>query len=302
MTGPLGWTADATQIAVSSPAWDSSPRPTGQQSGRIGIMSIADATRLTIDQADSMIECDSSQCFLGQELLATDLDGDGINDLLASVARIGTDTSTPSMLASYLGPIEGTLSSRDYDGGLLSTSNDRIGERMVNLGDSDGDGYDEIWMSAYLEGAWTSSGSGGSGALYRYAASDLAGPTATGEAANLTIVAGISIAKLGFSLSHGDVNGDGQLDLLAGANESELVTGTLGSAHLWYGPLSGTLSTDDDDVTFTAESYGGDLGWSVAADDDLNGDGCDDVVVSEPCWPGKGMCYGAVGVFYGGCE
>ena len=114
----------------------------------------------------------------------------------------------------------------------------------------------------------------------------------------------------GWHAIEGDFDGDGTQDLIvamSGANEdSETAIQGAGGFYLFSNP-GADLTGADLDPTATADSWGhGDLsygyfGWELRSVGDPNGDGYDDVLVSEPCQPytdefqvSQVSCYGRV--------
>jgi hypothetical protein len=91
----------------------------------------------------------------------------------------------------------------------------------------------------------------------------------------------------------GDVNGDGNDDLLVGG---------VGSAYLVFGSTS-VWSSQTPSVTFSAEtpdaSTASFFGIQVAALGDFNGDGRSDFALAAPLWTGASSDSGRVLVFYG---
>lgn len=80
--------------------------------------------------------------------------------------------------------------------------------------------------------------------------------------------------QLGHALATGDLNDDGEADLVVAAVGIEFVS-------VFFGPLpSGSIDVTDNSAIYQG-IRAGEAGWSVAVGD-LTGDGIDDLVVSEP--------------------
>ena len=86
--------------------------------------------------------------------------------------------------------------------------------------------------------------------------------------------------QFGFSVVSGDVKGDGTDDLLIGAPMTYFPRP--GAAFLFYGPVQGTLTANDADVTFVSEMIADKAGRSVALISDVTGDGRPEVAVGAP--------------------
>ncbi len=97
----------------------------------------------------------------------------------------------------------------------------------------------------------------------------------------------------------GDVNGDGEEDMVVGATDWTDGSTTSGAAYLVYGPVTGTLDAETDAVRLTGEANGDDAGESVAGLGDVNGDGYDDIVVGAPRNDTLASSAGASYVVYG---
>ncbi len=96
----------------------------------------------------------------------------------------------------------------------------------------------------------------------------------------------------------GDVNGDGQPDLIVGAPGGHPEEPTPGQVFVYYGTAAGFGPVPD----WRAESgqFGSRFGASVAAAGDLNGDGFADIAVGAPRYSNGEFREGAVFVWFGG--
>ncbi|WP_323192388.1 hypothetical protein [Halostella sp. PRR32] len=98
--------------------------------------------------------------------------------------------------------------------------------------------------------------------------------------ANTTLRGVMENDSAGWSMAEaGDVNGDGESDLLVGAPRRHDNSTHAGSAYLFYGPVDeGDINLSDADVTFEGQQRADRTGVAVAGGD-LNGNGYADVVV-----------------------
>ncbi|MCB9796999.1 MAG: FG-GAP repeat protein [Alphaproteobacteria bacterium] len=78
----------------------------------------------------------------------------------------------------------------------------------------------------------------------------------------------------------GDINGDGQQDVVVGATLIEHTDDLQGSVYLFHGPITGALGPADAAARIDGEAYEAYLGLQVLGPGDLNRDGVDDLVVS----------------------
>jgi hypothetical protein len=96
--------------------------------------------------------------------------------------------------------------------------------------------------------------------------------------------AGTSVAWLG------DVDGDGNEDLLVGAPYADDGGAETGSAYLFYGPVFGTVDLSEADAVLVGEISYAAAGQAVAAAGDVNADGRADYMVGAP-GDGAGVAY-----------
>jgi hypothetical protein len=84
--------------------------------------------------------------------------------------------------------------------------------------------------------------------------------------------------QTGASLANvGDVDGDGQVDVLIGAPNENVV-------YLSSGPVSGTIDLSESGTRFIGAAVRDLTGSSIAGAGDVNGDGYDDVIIGAPAY------------------
>ncbi len=205
-----------------------------------------------------------------------DLDGDGLDELFLGDWYSGL---------SYPGRLYGLLGASVASGGDWAlqwdhdqswhggSGDDRLGCALGG-GDLDGDGYDDLLVSA--PNADVGGEDSGSVFLLQGAASPL--PDGAAEACYLLQVHGSSAhARLGWLARPqlADFDGDGATDLAVS-------TPSLGTVHLWLGAsaLEGLVASTTADIQILGEGADGfGLGLLQA---DADGDGTSDLVVAAP--------------------
>ncbi len=264
-------------------------------------------------------------------LAAADFNGDGFADL--AIGAAGEDVGTIAD-AGAIDILYGSETGLQADGvsgpddqfwtqdspGVLDQSekNDAFGQ-SVGAGDFNGDGFDDLVVSVFLEGVSGFYHAGAANVIYGSACGLVADPTC-GNPDDQFFVQGSDGVKdtaeandwFGRSPAAGDFNGDGFQDLALGAEKEDVGDVVdAGSVNVIYGSACG-LQADPvcgiaDDQFFTQGNEGvqssaetGDfMGRSVRAGD-FNGDGFVDLAVSafsENLGPVQDV--GAVNVLYG---
>ena len=207
---------------------------------------------------------------------AGDLDADGDDDLL-----LGLDGRGKAYV--YHGPLSGAYDLTDAD---LVISGERssgdLGWNVVETGDLDQDGQDDLMLGARYDyvGGLTSNGG-----VYIWS-----GPVTGGafdySTADVTISGSGTRDYLGGLFQNvGDVNGDGQTDVLLGgrgAHPTRSSSSYYGAVFLFHGPI--TADTTELDAVAYLE---GDLSYGYVGEQqadgsgDIDGDGFADLLVSQ---------------------
>jgi hypothetical protein len=220
---------------------------------------------------------------------AGDVNGDGYGDVIVG-APYNDDSGTDAgrALVYFGGP--GFL---DTTPDLIMSgqvAGDRFGWRVAGAGDVNGDGYADLIVGAYANGAAGPE----AGRAYVFfggktpdAAADL---TFTGEAAYDDFGAAVAGA--------GDLNGDGYGDVVVGAWGNDDAGPNAGSAYVFFG---GPGADEIPDLILFGIASPENFGKTVARAGDLNGDGWDDLLVGAPYdGLGGGLQIGRTYAFFGG--
>ena len=190
-----------------------------------------------------------------------DINRDGLRDLITTTSGCNTHCN----LSVFYVPLNMTKELNQSDANITYNGT----RNQIASGDFNGDGIDDIIADDMVDG------SGTTGILF--------GPFPSSTSwlrTNLTFASSTTPAG-----SQGDVNGDGQDDVV------------MDNGEIYYGPfnLSGNISV----VNVTISSDGTNRAFSSAAVGDLNDDGVDDVVLGASLSGLGSSLSGAVQVFFG---
>lgn len=207
----------------------------------------------------------------GSSFLPIDIDGDGKKTDFA-IGALNAEGDAPLSGSAYI-----------YKGGATPTlvvklngeePMDKFGWSIAS-GDVNGDGKNDVIVPAIHNTHDQFQG----GAIYVY----LGDGTAVSETPAVTLYDNAGASKgLGYSVTAGDINGDGIADVIAGESARVLV---------WYGEnaiSNENTSFSSPDVTIygapsgSTSKYGSGFGKAVAVIGDVDGDGINDIAIGNP--------------------
>jgi len=233
-----------------------------------------------------------------------DVNGDGIDDFMVGAYFDNTGGSNAGAAYIIFGStnLNGTY---NMIGSILSpditifgkAANDYLGKQIAPAGDINGDGFDDVLISAL----GNDDAGGAAGAAYVFFGSASMNSTISLGgvlSADITFL-GKAGDNLGYDVAGaGDVNGDGFDDLIIGAFYNDDSANNSGAAYIIFGSknLNGTKSFgggQSADVSILGRGINDNLGRSVAGIGDVNGDGFDDVMAGAFRYGGtnKGEAY-----------
>jgi hypothetical protein len=264
----------------------------GTLSGELAIFS-APTGALAAADADVHIYGAGSYDYVGYSFDEIgDVNGDGETDV--AYGALGADE-----VYMLLGPVSGTADAGDADATIShseTASTEQLGSSLA-AADLDGDGYADLVVGARnAEPVGTGMYSTGAVAVFY-------GPISADASfsdADAVVFAEDSYAYIGDTEGSpvlGDVDGDGEGDLLIGSRYDDTAAVNAGATFLLYGPLSGGLVLSDAQRTFLGSQSGGYAGQRGLITD-LDDDGMADIAFSAPS--AGSSSEGAVYLFFHG--
>lgn len=235
-----------------------------------------------VDDADLLIEGEDSEDGTPHTLsLEADFDGDGTGDLVVgnpSLPTAGPGLERGGGFEVFLELTStGTIGRSAVDKTWLGAATDDYTGRDLDVGDLDGDGNPDVAVGAMQCDQAAEDGG------CAWVVTDVLSSTENAIAANPTAFFNDrERGYAGWSLSVGDVDGDGQADLLvAGQGHPDGEDGA-GAVWMFYGPLpEARLGSSDADAIFHGENRL-DAAEFLSRVEDVDGDGQGDFLVLAP--------------------
>jgi hypothetical protein len=178
-----------------------------------------------------------------------------------------TDTKTDFAVGSegVVTLFDGDSLEASFDEITVSSAGNDFGETVSNVGDINGDGFEDLAVGAPESGS-------GSVFLYTDAAALSYDAELKGSATN---------DDAGYAVSGADIDGDGYSDVIVGAPKNDSNGVQSGAVYLNLGPISADQKLSNSNTIYLGESAGCLAGTSVSSGDP-DGNGSLGVVIGEP--------------------
>jgi hypothetical protein len=215
-------------------------------------------------------ESDQAASYFGTVGTAGDVNGDGFSDVIVGASSYDNGQDEEGRAYVYLGSAAGLAATPAW---TVEGNADQaeLGSAVGTAGDVNGDGYADVIVGA--PGWYNFELYEGKADVYLGSASGLSTIRAwTAEGNSET-------AHFGFAAGcAGDVNGDGYSDVIVGAYGYDGSAGGEGASYVYLGSASGLGAAA---AWTSVGDPAAQLGYSIAAAGDVNGDGDSDVIVGS---------------------
>ncbi len=251
-----------------------------------------------LENADRTVYGNDNADEMASSLAVADITGNGFNDMILGVSGVDSTASNSGTVYLLEGPLYAAVDNVEdvYDLRIDGNHNNGLLGHSMALFDLDVDESVDLIMGA-SEANLDGSNSGGVYIQY--------GPvTEGGSAADVdVIISGESEDdRFGYSISSGDLDGDGVVDLVVGAQRNDQHAEDGGAAYLYLGDearWSSSITADTFDAKWASSHSDMYFGHTVVVPGDLNGDGRDDLLIGAPRNDDKANRAGAVFIVLG---
>lgn len=263
----------APDIVLGSPALDT----------RTGVVVVSDGP--VVGQADArdmgfLLEGGRPHDGFGSAVLASaDFDGDGSVDLVIGCPRSSRLAPNAGGFYVFDGPIQHDTRAGDADAQSMSIDEHQLaGFTLASAGDTNGDGHPDLLVGGMGRGGevWLSEDP-------LHAPRDLGETPIQIHGADGTSGADENPGDFASALAGGlDLDGNGRPDVVIGAPLSTMGQGHIGLVFVFTDPVPGVYEATDAATILYGPEPEDAAGYSLTTPGDLDGDGCDDLLVGAP--------------------
>ena len=188
---------------------------------------------------DAMVTLTGGYDDFGSQAVFADVDGNGLTDVVTSARYYEANSQLEGRVYLFRDVGGGSFTADEADVTWYGEGDAGMGQTLVLGEDAGGDGYPDLWVSAYdqLAGANTSS-------VRRMSMDSPSGLVNDYSPVTITAFQYVSLVAA-------DLNLDGTDDLVLA--DAELTGTTQGKVHVFFGPMGGSYSASAADAWFEGE-------------------------------------------------